>query len=148
MLDGTATGLAEYREAIVAPKARSASFRERKQIVAAIATLTELPFVQVPFELDDDDLRTLMHLTGLEELTFKTRGLTDAGVASILKFRKIIDLTIDFDRPDCLPIDVVAKLSELPRLETVSTARLPNEMLARIKLALPRVRFIDPAPDD
>ncbi|HEX3659759.1 MAG TPA: hypothetical protein VHV55_28500 [Pirellulales bacterium] len=123
-------------------KARDPTPAERKQLVAAIATLTELPFVQVPFELDDDDLRTLSRLTDMEILGFKTRGLTAAGVASIQKLRKINSLTIDFDGPECVSLEAIAKLGRLPRLEWLSTARLPQGTIARIKVALPHVDVV------
>lgn len=115
---------------------------ERKLLVAAIATLAELPFVQVPFELDDDDLRALSRLTEVEILAFRTRGLTAAGVASILKLRKINCLTIDFDSPECVSLEAIAKLGQLPRLAWLSTARLPRGTIDRIKAALPNVDVV------
>ena len=121
---------------------------ERKELVAAIATLTELPFVQVPLELDDDDLRTLSRLTEMETLGFDTRGLTDAGIASIQKFQKLNYLTISFDSPGCVSVEAIAKLKTLPHLEFLSTTRLPQDIVARIKAALPHVDVaIEPLPE-
>lgn len=117
------------------PMAAGASLRERKQLVAAIATLDELPWLQVPFELDDDDLRVPSRLENLEELCFKIAGLTDSGVESILKLRKIWDLTIDFDSRGCLPPEIVARLGALPRLMSMSIAPLPAGRAARVKAA-------------
>lgn len=129
-------------------RAAGASLRERKQLVAAIATLDELPWLQVPFELDEDDLRALSRLENLELLAFRTAGLTDSGVASILKLRKIYDLTVDFDTPDCLPPEVVALLRALPLLRRVGLARLPADTVAQIREALPGVQVDTAEPSE
>jgi hypothetical protein len=122
---------------------------ERKLLVAAIATLTELQHVQLSLELDDEDLRSLSSLSDLESLTFKTRRLTGAGVAHLQKLRKLEALVLDFDSPDCLPVETVAELNELPCLQRLFVnGPMSPEDVSRVKAILPRVTMEGTAAGD
>jgi hypothetical protein len=113
---------------------------ERKQLVAAIATLTELRFVQVSFELDDEDLATLSRLAGLETLGFTTERLTGAGIAQIQKLRKLNTLDLNFDSPVQVPVGTILSLRTHPTLQRLLiNGPLRPEDLERVKAALPHV---------
>ena len=86
-------------------------------LVAAISTLTDLTYVLVPFELDDEDLAHCHALRTWRISVFITRRLTEAGTASILKLQKLNGLTILFDDPTCVSVGAISRLSQLPSLE-------------------------------
>jgi hypothetical protein len=117
---------------------------DRKRIVAAIAEFRELKLLDVPFNLDDDDLQKLSRLAGLEYLSFEASGLSEAGIRSLRKFRKLIRLTVSLDEPCSMPIEMIAALCELPYLERFTLEPISDDMLSRISAVLPRVK-VNPA---
>jgi len=115
---------------------------QRDEIVAAIACLKELKSVQVPFELTDENLRTLSCLTELDCLGFETQRLTDAGVAQLTKLPKLRSLGMYSAAKDGLSPELIIKLNTLPDLEELLLGyKFGNEDVARMKAALPRVTF-------
>ena len=83
---------------------------ERKQLVSAIAQLPELEVLQLSFELDEDDIRTLACLRNLQLLTFETSQLTDATVVWLLTMRHLQRLGIHLTSRERLPLAMLAKL--------------------------------------
>jgi hypothetical protein len=97
---------------------------EQKRVVAAIAKLTEVDSVLIPFALDDDDLRTLSCLGQLKILDCDLYRLTEAGVACLQKFRKLECIKVRFASDD-VSVETIAKLGRLPRLRRVAIACVP-----------------------
>jgi hypothetical protein len=129
--------------------ARDVTPAERKALVAAIATLTELQSVQVSLELDDDDLGTLSPLKDLGILGFRSCQLTEAGVAQLRMHHKVHGLVVCFDRPDCVSVSAIAALRELTSLELlVLSGPIPRADVARLTAALPRVDVKVHAPSN
>jgi hypothetical protein len=113
---------------------------ERKRLVAAIATLPELQFVEIDIELDDEDLRTLSSLNELEFLAFRANRITGAGVAELQKLQKVYWLVLRLESRDSLTAEAVAGLSKHRGLELlIIDGPLTPEDVARVKAALPHV---------
>ena len=113
---------------------------DRKRIVAAIATLTELETVQLTIDLDDDDLRVLSSLAGVDEFAFKTRRLTVAGTSTCRGCKKSSRLMLFSDRPDFLTVEAAAVLGRLPRLGIIIIiAPVAPEHERSLQAAVPHV---------
>ena len=113
---------------------------ERKRLVAAIAELTELRFVQIDIELDDEDLKTLSSLGKLEFLGFNANHLTSAGMANLQKVPKIYRLEIHLGNRASVAPEAVTALARHPALELLNiNGPLHPEDVARLKAAIPRV---------
>lgn len=120
---------------------------QRKELVAAMAVLKEMGYIQISFELDDEDLRALSVLEDLKMLSFKTRQLTEAGVAHIRKHSKLRSLFLDFDSPEHAPLKTMVQLGGLPRLESlVINGPISDADSARLRAALPQVEICPAAP--
>ena len=67
--------------------------------------------------------------------------MTQASVGHILALRNLTQLFIQFDSPDCVPIDSFTTLNEHSKLEVLGFIGpvFPDDMLARLKAALPYV---------
>jgi hypothetical protein len=114
---------------------------ECKRLVAGIAEFTELRLLDVPFPLDDDDLRALSRLTSLECLRFCASRVSKSAVKSLQKFRKLESLSVRLNGSGCPTVETVAGLGELPCLERVSLSPISDTARAQITAALPRIEL-------
>jgi hypothetical protein len=113
---------------------------ERKRIVAAIAVFRECQWVDVAMELDDDDMLTLSSMDSVEFFAFRTRRLTDAGIAHIKRLQKIETLGLSFSSAGADPVKTITALSTLPCLHWLYLyGPLSPDAFERVKAALPKV---------
>lgn len=121
------------------PDARAPTRAERRQLVAAIATLAELESLQAPFPLEDDDLRALCPLAHLRCIEFDACRITEEGVVALRELRGLERISLDFAGAERVAAETVAGLSGHPCLGRVSLAGLPADTVARAKAAMPHV---------
>lgn len=113
---------------------------QQKAVVAAASNLGDLEFLQLSFNLDEDDVRLISKLKCLKTLSLSVRQLTADATAAFQALERLETLVVNVDPSAPVPIDALAQLKVLTHLESLTINRaIRAEDIERLKTALPHV---------
>jgi hypothetical protein len=113
---------------------------ERKRLVDAITRLPELEWLQVEFELDDEDLKDVASLKSLQFLGFQTSQLTEQAIDCMLSLPNLQRVQINGKAGAPLSVDAIIRLKHHPTLLNGGIAGqfvCDNQQVQSLKETLP-----------